>query len=81
MLLKDKVCIVTGAASLRGIGYATAELFAEHGAKVVVADVAMDDRVADEISASIEVALHRPADVSGIRCDIGVKSDCERLCR
>jgi NADP-dependent 3-hydroxy acid dehydrogenase YdfG len=31
LLLRDKVCIITGAASLRGIGYATAELFAEHG--------------------------------------------------
>jgi NAD(P)-dependent dehydrogenase (short-subunit alcohol dehydrogenase family) len=28
VLLRDKVCIVTGAASLRGIGYATAELLA-----------------------------------------------------
>jgi enoyl-[acyl-carrier-protein] reductase (NADH) len=34
VLLRDKICIVTGAASLRGIGYATAELFAEHGARV-----------------------------------------------
>ena len=33
-----RVCAAlgTGAASLRSIGYATAELFAEHGAKVVV---------------------------------------------
>jgi meso-butanediol dehydrogenase/(S,S)-butanediol dehydrogenase/diacetyl reductase len=37
MELKDKVCIVTGAGS--GIGRATAKLFADNGAKVVVADV------------------------------------------
>ncbi len=37
MRLKDKVAIVTGAAS--GIGRAAAELMAEEGAKVVVADV------------------------------------------
>jgi NAD(P)-dependent dehydrogenase (short-subunit alcohol dehydrogenase family) len=43
MLLKDRVCIVSGAASPRSIGYATAELFAEHGAKVVVADIAVND--------------------------------------
>lgn len=36
-MLKDKICIVTGAAS--GIGLATAELFAGDGAKVVMADV------------------------------------------
>jgi NAD(P)-dependent dehydrogenase (short-subunit alcohol dehydrogenase family) len=34
-VLKDKVAIVTGASS--GIGYATAKLFAQEGAKVVVA--------------------------------------------
>ena len=39
-----KVCIVTGAASLRGIGYATAELFAEHAAKIVIADLQSTSR-------------------------------------
>ncbi|MEH3146722.1 MAG: SDR family NAD(P)-dependent oxidoreductase [Methylobacterium frigidaeris] len=39
MLLSDKVCVITGAASLRGIGRATARLFAEHGGKVVILDL------------------------------------------
>lgn len=37
MLLKDKVCIITGGGS--GMGRAGARLFAEHGASVVVADI------------------------------------------
>ena len=36
-MLKDKVCIVTGAAS--GIGLAISETFAKEGAKVVMADI------------------------------------------
>ena len=41
MRLKDKVCIVTGAA--RGIGEATAILFAREGGKVVVADMRKEE--------------------------------------
>jgi len=39
MLLLDKVAIVTGAASARGIGRAAATLFAQHGARVAILDV------------------------------------------
>ncbi len=35
--MKNKVAIITGAAS--GIGKATAELFAQHGAKIIVSDI------------------------------------------
>ena len=79
MLLRDKVCIIAGAASLRGIGYATAELFAEHGAKVVVADLAMTDQVAAEIQASIDRKVGRPIELRGLRCDIGSFDDCRAL--
>ena len=40
MMMKDKVCIVTGAAS--GIGQAIAERYAAEGAKVVIADLNSD---------------------------------------
>jgi 3-oxoacyl-[acyl-carrier protein] reductase len=48
-VLDDKVAIVTGSA--RGIGRATAELLAEHGAKVLINDLDGDvaEQTADEI--------------------------------
>lgn len=57
MRLKDKVAIITGAG--RGIGRATALRFAEEGARVVVADVDLDEAqgVADEIIAKDGKAL------------------------
>jgi NAD(P)-dependent dehydrogenase (short-subunit alcohol dehydrogenase family) len=79
MLLKDKVCIIAGAASLRGIGYATAELFAEHGAKIVVVDLAMNDKVADEIKTSIYGNTKVNVDLVGMRCDISSVDDCMKV--
>jgi len=79
MLLKDKVCVITGAASLRSIGYATAELFAEHGAKIVVVDLLMDDQVLADVRTAIESRLQRPVSVHGFRCDISKAEDCEQM--
>jgi NAD(P)-dependent dehydrogenase (short-subunit alcohol dehydrogenase family) len=81
MLLENKVCVITGAASLRSIGYATADLFAEHGAKVVVADLVMDDQVLAEIKAAIEGRLQHAVSVHGFRCDISKPEDCEQMVR
>jgi NAD(P)-dependent dehydrogenase (short-subunit alcohol dehydrogenase family) len=79
MLMENKVCVIVGAGSLRGIGYATAELFAEHGAKIVAVDVVMNDGLASEIKAAIDSKAGRDADVIGIRCDIADEEDCTRL--
>jgi NAD(P)-dependent dehydrogenase (short-subunit alcohol dehydrogenase family) len=79
MLLKDKVCIIAGAASLRSIGYAAAELFVEHGAKVVVTDVAMDESILASIKQSIEKALQRPISIEGVKCDISRREECDAL--
>ncbi|MEZ4670391.1 MAG: SDR family oxidoreductase [Anaerolineae bacterium] len=73
-LLEDKVAIITG--SGRGIGAATAKLFAAHGATVVVSDI--DPEPAHETAAAIRTnggaALAVPADVthsSGIEALLG----------
>lgn len=81
MLLKDKVCIVVGAASLRSIGYATAELFARHGARVIAADIAMGDDTAAAIKCSIEKAIQRRPDMLGVKCDVRSYTACEQLSR
>src|SRR5436309_10367688 len=49
-VLDDRVAIVTGSA--RGIGRATAELLAEHGAKVLIND--LDGDVAEQTASEIE---------------------------
>jgi NAD(P)-dependent dehydrogenase (short-subunit alcohol dehydrogenase family) len=68
VLLADKVCIVTGAASLRGIGRATARLFAAHGARAIVLDLNRED--ASAAAADLGDA-HR-----GLACDVTDRSAC-----
>lgn len=64
MNLKNKVVVVTGAGS--GIGKATAKLFGDHGAQVVVSDIAFDSAqsVADEILLNDGKAAAHKTDVT-----------------
>ncbi len=64
MKLKDKACIVTGAAS--GIGEEIAQTFAREGGKVVIADLNLDaaSRVADEIGQHGGTAMAVAMDVT-----------------
>ncbi len=70
MLLEGKTAIVTGAASARGIGKATARLFAAHGARVALLD--LDAQMAATAAADIG-----PAHL-GLACDVTDKAACER---
>lgn len=62
--LKNKVAIITGAAS--GIGRAAAELFASEGASVIAADVIDEagQQLADELSRTQRICSYVHADVS-----------------
>lgn len=77
-LLENSVQMIVGAASLRGIGYATAQLFAEHGAKIVVLDIGMDASVTDKIRQQITDSVGIAPRMIGIRCDIQKSADCDR---
>lgn len=68
-LLDGKVAIITGAASPRGLGKATARLFAEHGAKVVVLD--LDGGLA-EVAAADLGSGHL-----GLACNVTDKAACD----
>lgn len=71
MLLKDKIAIITGAASARGLGRATARLFAEHGAKVAILD--LDLAAARDAAADLKGRGHL-----GLKCDVTRRKDCEK---
>ena len=59
-LLTDRVAVVTGGGG--GIGAATARLFAQHGARVVIADIDAElaQRTAEEISESVAQRWRSP---------------------
>ncbi len=43
MLLKDKVAVITGGAGINGLGFCTARMMAEQGARVVILDLEQAD--------------------------------------
>ena len=68
-LLDGKVAIISGAASPRGIGLATARMFAKHGAKVAIFD--LDEKAAAEAAASVGPE-HR-----GYACNVADLESCK----
>jgi NAD(P)-dependent dehydrogenase (short-subunit alcohol dehydrogenase family) len=69
VLLANKTAVISGAASERGIGFATARLFAEHGARVAILDI-------DEAGAKAAAAALGPQH-AWIRCDVTDRASCQ----
>jgi NAD(P)-dependent dehydrogenase (short-subunit alcohol dehydrogenase family) len=72
MRLKGKVAFVTGAGS--GLGQATAQLFAQEGAKVIVADISQ--RRAEAVAAEINGTGKR-AKAIAVRGDVAKKDEVD----
>lgn len=81
MLLKDKVCIIAGAGSARGIGYATVQLFAQHGATVIGCDLSMDNERRANLIAGIQDQAGHDITVDFVACDITNPLDCQQMTR
>jgi NAD(P)-dependent dehydrogenase (short-subunit alcohol dehydrogenase family) len=73
MLLENKVVIVTGAASPRGIGKATAKVLAAQGAHVVILDLREEDAKA--------AAADLGAGHLGLACDVTDKAACVKAAK
>ena len=69
MLLKDKIALITGGAGLNGLGFATARQMAEHGARVVILDLAHAEPAA--------AAARLGAGHLGLVADVTDKASCE----
>ncbi len=73
MLLSDKVAVVTGGGNIKSIGFATARMFAAHGAKVAILDV---DRAALDQATSLI-----GGDVLPLQADVRSLEDCREAAR
>jgi NAD(P)-dependent dehydrogenase (short-subunit alcohol dehydrogenase family) len=70
MLLDGKTAVISGAASPRGIGLATARLFASHGARLAILD--LDEQGAKEAAASLGTGH------IGIGCNVADFESCRQ---
>ena len=73
MLLAGKTAAISGAASARGIGLATARLFAKHGARVAILDL-------DEAGAQ-RAAKELGEGHIGLGCDVADLESCKRAAK
>lgn len=72
MRLKDKVCLITGGAS--GMGGVASKLFAQEGAKIVIAD--MVEPAGREMVAAIQ---SKGGKALFVKTDVSREADCKRM--
>lgn len=77
MRLRDKVAIITGAAS--GIGRATAIVFAREGAKVVIADLQAESRLETETPPTVEAIRNAGGEAVFVQTDVTDRAAVEAL--
>ncbi len=73
MLLEGQVAVVTGGAGLNGLGFATARMMAEQGARVVIVDLQHADPAA--------AAARLGAQHVGVVADVTDKASCDAAAR
>ncbi|MBB5620827.1 NAD(P)-dependent dehydrogenase (short-subunit alcohol dehydrogenase family) [Pedobacter cryoconitis] len=71
-IMKDKVALVTGAAS--GLGFATARAFAQAGASVVLADWKEQ-----YVNAAAQLLKAEGFEILAIKCDVSDEKEVEQM--
>jgi NAD(P)-dependent dehydrogenase (short-subunit alcohol dehydrogenase family) len=79
VFLTGKICIIAGAHASKGIGRATAHLFAEHGAQLVLADRTGSDQLASDFTKDVRSETGLTPSVLAIACDITDPDQCAHL--